>query len=148
MVNNPLIRPSLLGGSFGGYLRFPWNKGINREKWLRMKDTRLWGSKDGSVADWNGLKIAGEPCVWCGGGCLTKLWNGKTLAETRNDKQWIDKWIVSSCLQNMSNDCIPDWSSSAQQIYSSFEGLVPIMMRMSSVLPMTSWQMARAWLVA
>eukprot|EP00434_Breviolum_minutum_P040228 symbB.v1.2.035742.t1/scaffold4886.1/size33457/2 len=25
-------------------------------------------SKDGSVADWHGLKIAGEPCVWCGGG--------------------------------------------------------------------------------
>ena len=29
---------------------------------------RNWGSKDGSVADYRGLKIAGEPCVWCGGG--------------------------------------------------------------------------------
>ena len=117
-------------------------KGIKFEKWL-------WGSKDGSVADWHGLKIAGEPCVWCGGGCLTKLWNGNTLAEERNDKQWTDKWIVSSCLQNMSNDCILEWSSfAAQQICSSFEGLVRIMMRMSCVLPMTSWQMARAWSVA
>ena len=117
-------------------------KGIKFETWL-------WGSKDGSVADWHGLKIAGEPCVWCGGGCLTKLWNGNTLAEERNDKQWTDKWIVSSCLQNMSNDCILEWSSfAAQQLCSSFEGLVRIMMRMSCVLPMTSWQMARAWSVA
>ena len=45
MVNSPLIGPYLWGGSFGGYLTFPWKWGAGSKKrpyaWL-VWDTLQW----------------------------------------------------------------------------------------------------------
>eukprot|EP00913_Durusdinium_trenchii_P008051 g7550.t1 len=70
-------------------------------------------SKDGSVADYRGLKIAGEPCVWCGGGACTDhdesvlcaaydfVANGQGLAFT--SRQAITVMDVAHCKEPTEN---------------------------------------------
>lgn len=73
-----------------------------------LKDQlKCLSSKDGSVADYHGLKIAGEPCVWCGGGSCSDndenvlcaaydfLANGQGLAFT--SRQAITVMDVAHC---------------------------------------------------
>ncbi|CAK9006072.1 Platelet glycoprotein Ib alpha chain [Durusdinium trenchii] len=73
-------------------------------------------SKDGSVADYRGLKIAGEPCVWCGGGACTDhdesvlcaaydfVANGQGLAFT--SRQAITVMDVAHCKARKPPKCL------------------------------------------
>ncbi|CAK9064941.1 unnamed protein product [Durusdinium trenchii] len=87
-------------------------------------------SKDGSVADYRGLKIAGEPCVWCGGGACTDhdesvlcaaydfVANGQGLAFT--SRQAITVMDVAHCKEPTENfgnlECLQKVSAGCNSI--------------------------------
>lgn len=100
---------------------------------------RNWGSKDGSVADYRGLKIAGEPCVWCGGG-----WGSL---------EKVGGWDLTSFLYQRLARIHHTYIYTVYRRYMNkqfqlIRGLALTTTRMSCALLMTSLQMARAWLEA